>query len=198
MKRTIRTAEMPEGVPYKFLSGLVVPRPIAWVGSRSAEGVNNLAPFSFFNVVSVDPPMVMFCPIGQPDMRKDTLSNVRDTGVYTINIVSEGIAEQMNITSGSVPPEVDEFELAGLTATKGVMVAAPRVEEAPVSLECELVEVLPIGNGRMVIGEVKAFHVDEEIFDGDWIVSSRIEAVGRMAGSEYARTTDPLLMVRPK
>jgi flavin reductase (DIM6/NTAB) family NADH-FMN oxidoreductase RutF len=198
MKRTIRTADMPPGDPYKFLSGLVVPRPIAWVGSRSEDGVNNLAPFSFFNVVSVDPPMVMFCPIGQPDMRKDTLENVQATGAYTVNIVSEAVAEQMNVTSGSVPAEIDEFDLAGLTAIEGDLVAAPRVGEAPVSLECELVEVIPVGNGRMVIGEVKVFHVEEEIFDGDWIVSSRIEAIGRMAGYEYARSTDPLNMVRPK
>lgn len=198
MKRTIRTADMPAGDPYKFLSALVVPRPIAWVGSRSEDGVNNLAPFSFFNVVSVSPPMVMFCPIGQPDMRKDTLENVQATGFYTVNIVSEAVAEQMNMTSGSVPAEIDEFDLAGLTAVEGDLVPAPRVGEAPVSLECELVEVIPVGNGRMVIGEVKVFHVEEEIFDGDWIVSSRIEAIGRMAGYEYARSTDPLNMVRPK
>ncbi len=197
MKRTIRTAELEAPQPYHLLTSLVVPRPIAWVGSRSADGTQNLAPFSFFNVVSFDPPMVMFCPVGQPMVRKDTLANVRDTGEFTVSLVTEAVAPAMNATSGTFLAGEDEFAEAGLTPIQGSHVDAPFVGESPASMECVVRAIHETGNGRIVVGEVLAFHIDDSLFDGDRIQSSKIGAVARMGGREYARTDDPFSMVRP-
>jgi len=197
MKRTILTTELEAPLPYHFLTSLVVPRPIAWVGSRSKDGIQNLAPFSFFNVVSFDPPMVMFCPVGQPVVRKDTLANVRETREFTVSLVTEAIAPAMNATSGTFDAGQDEFLEAGLTPIQGSYVNAPFVGESPVALECAVRDIHEVGNGRMVIGEVLAFHIDDSLFDGDRIQSSKIGVVARMGGREYARTDDPFSMVRP-
>jgi flavin reductase (DIM6/NTAB) family NADH-FMN oxidoreductase RutF len=197
MKRTIRTAELEAPLPYHFLTSLVVPRPIAWVGSRAEDGTRNLAPFSFFNVVSSDPPMVMFCPVGHPLVRKDTLANVRETGEFTVSLVTEAVAPLMNVTSGTFHAGEDEFAEAGLTPINGSFVNAPFVGESPVALECVVRDIHEVGNGRIVVGEVVAFHIDDSLFDGDRIQSSVIGVVARMGGGEYARTDDPFSMVRP-
>ena len=119
------TAEIEAIDAYKLLTGLVVPRPIGWIGSRSVDGVNNLAPYSFFNGVAASPPTVIFAPTGQPHARKDTLANVRETDVLTVNIVTYDLTEAMNSTSGTYPDDVDEFEVAGLTVREAEAVDAP-------------------------------------------------------------------------
>jgi flavin reductase (DIM6/NTAB) family NADH-FMN oxidoreductase RutF len=186
---------------YKLLIGLVVPRPIGWIGSIDADGVRNLAPFSFFNAVAATPPTVLFSPLMQSGAPKDTLSNVTATGEFTVNMVSDELAEPMNLTSGRYPPGVDEFELAGLTPVPGVEVAAPMVAEAKANLECRVVRLVPVGrepmNSTLVIGEVVAFHVREDLLDGTRVDQAGLDLIGRMGGPTYTRTRDMFDMERP-
>ena len=185
---------------YKLLSGLIVPRPIGWIGSRSLDGVDNLAPFSFFNMVSGSPPTLLFAT-GMTVRVKDTLANVRASGVFTVNLVTEEVAAAMNVTSDSFPPEVDEFAVAGLTKTEGDAVPAPLVTEAKANLECSVDHIYEVGDGlpaaSVVFGRVLRIHIAESLLDGTRIDFAGLKAVGRLAGSWYSRTTDLFSMERP-
>ena len=177
-----------------------MPRPIGWIGTRRDNGTFNLAPFSFFNVVSTSPPTVLFSAGRHPDRPKDSAEFAERTGVFTVNIVSAGLAEAMSISSGSFGPDDDEFAIAGLTPIQGVHVDAPMVAEAPANLECKVVEILNIGSegrSRLVMGEVLAVHVREDALDGTRIKSEVIDAVGRMAGNGYVTSRDRFEIVRP-
>jgi flavin reductase (DIM6/NTAB) family NADH-FMN oxidoreductase RutF len=193
---------VPATVSYRLLVGSVVPRPIAFVSTTSPGGINNLAPFSFFNAVCGDPPVVLFCPVWRDPM-KDTLANVRDTREFVVNIVNEDIVEQMNVCSAEFPANVDEFAMSGLTPVASDLVRAPRVAESPVSMECTLLQVVEISGrplgGNIVIGEVVRFHVDDRVVDaGSYrIDAEKLRAVGRMSGYDYARTRDRFSIVRP-
>lgn len=150
---------------YKLLSGLVVPRPIGWIGTRRDDGAFNLAPFSFFNVVSSNPPIVLFSAGRHPDRPKDSVAFAEQTGEFSVNIVSEAVAHAMSVTSGSFTAEDDEFAIAGLTAVPGTLIEAPMVEESPANLECKVVNILDVGREartRIVFGEVVAIHVWDE------------------------------------
>lgn len=190
----------PEAV-YKLLIGCVVPRPIAWVSTVGADGVNNLAPFSFFMGVCQDPPTIAFSSAPRGAGRKDTVRNVQHTGDFVVNVVDDPLAEQMNLTSGEYPPEVDEFALAGLTAAPSVAVRAPRVGEAPISLECRVAQVIPVGRGphSLVLGEVVHFHVRDDLYDRATgrVDMRRLRPVGRLAGHFYTRVHDIFEMRRP-
>ena len=138
-----------EGVEgYKLVTGLVVPRPIGWIGSMSPDGIHNLAPYSFFNAVSGDPPTVIFSAGAGPGTRKDSADNVSASGEFTVNIVTDEVAEAMNATSAALPADTDEFANAGLTAVPGVIVRAPRVAEAKAQMECRVTHELHVGRGR--------------------------------------------------
>jgi flavin reductase (DIM6/NTAB) family NADH-FMN oxidoreductase RutF len=128
---------------YKLLIGCVVPRPIAWVSTVGPDGVNNLAPFSFFMGVCQEPPTIAFSSGPRAKNRKDTVRNAEHTGDFVVNVVDDDLAEQMNLSSGDYPPELDEFALTGLTAAPGVRVRAPRVAQAPISLECRVAQIIP-------------------------------------------------------
>jgi flavin reductase (DIM6/NTAB) family NADH-FMN oxidoreductase RutF len=193
---------------YKLLVGSVVPRPIAFVSSMDADGVRNLAPFSFFTVVSANPPIVCFCPMMRGAAKdglqptKDTLRNIVATREFVVNIVSEGFAAQMNACSAELPPEVDEFLVSGLTPVASDLVRPPRVAESNVQMECRLRQVIhvstkPLG-GSLVLGEVLRFHVSASLFDNFRIDPDKLRAIGRMAGSTYSRTRDRFDMERPK
>jgi flavin reductase (DIM6/NTAB) family NADH-FMN oxidoreductase RutF len=188
---------------YKLLIGCVVPRPIAWVSSVDADGVKNLAPFSFFMGVSDDPPTLAFSsgPRGAAREKKDTLRNIEASGEFVVNVVDDALAEAMNLTSGEYPPEVDEFALAGLAAAPGVKVKAPRVAEAPISMECRLARIIPVGRGphALVLGEIVQFHVRDGLYDPATgrIDVRRLRPVGRLAGNLYARVHDIFEMKRP-
>jgi len=186
---------------YKLLIGSIVPRPIAFVSTISANGVPNLAPFSFFNAVCGDPPMVCFS-ISHRDPSKDTYLNVVSTREFVVNIVSEEIAERMNLTSGDYAHGVSEFGVAGLTEAACEVVKAPRVLESPVSMECRLAQMIALGEAKggsdLVIGEVVRFHVDDRIVDNYRIDPDKLHAVGRMGGNEYSRTRDRFELIRPK
>ena len=183
---------------YKLLIGLVVPRPIAWVGTLANERMN-LAPFSFFNTVSADPPIIVFSPVGPPDTPKHTLRNITETGVFTHNVVSHELTEAMNTTSMS--DDVDEFVAASLTPVMGDVVAAPRVGEAAASMECRLVEVVSFGDGplsgNLIIGEVVRFHLRDDLTENYRVDPDVLDAVGRMAGNDYASTRDRFTVERP-
>lgn len=184
---------------YKLLTGLVVPRPIGWIGTRRPNGSFNLAPFSFFNVISASPPTVIFSGGRHSDRPKDSVAIAEETGEFTVNIVSESVGPAMSMTAGSYGPDDDEFVIAGLTPAVGKIVAAPLVEESPANLECVVSKILDIGDGvsRLVVGRVVAIHVKEEVLDGTRILSEELAAIGRMAGNTYATTRDVFDMERP-
>ena len=188
---------------YRLMTAMIVPRPIAFVSTLSRGGVRNLAPFSFFTAVSANPPVVCFSPMirGADGSKKDTLVNIEATREFVVNIVSEEIAAQMNACSAEVPPEVDEFELSGLTPVRSESVSPPRVLQSRACMECRLLEVvhvsaLPLG-GSLVLGEVLLFHIDDSLFDNFSLDPGALRAFGRMGGSTYARTTDRFEMTRP-
>ncbi|WP_404391504.1 flavin reductase family protein [Humibacillus xanthopallidus] len=149
------------GAAYRLLTASVVPRPIAWVSSRSATGVDNLAPHSFYTVVSTDPPMVAFTSVG----RKDTLDNVETTKEFVVNLAPEWLFEQVNATGTDYPAGMSEFDVEGVVREDALTVAPPRVAGSPVALECRLHEVRPTGNCWVVVGEVLHVAVAEDVLD---------------------------------
>ena len=193
---------------YKLMTGIIVPRPVALVSTMDRSGAANLAPFSFFAGVGSNPPTVLFCPSvrapspSNPDIRKDTLRNVEETGEFVVNIVSEAISTAANASSAEVPPDVDEFVLAGLTPIASDAVRPPRVAESPAQMECKLLQVIYTnrapGGGVIVLGEVVRFHVREDLMENFRIDPAGLNAVGRMAGNAWVRTGDRFELVRPK
>ncbi|MDP2949082.1 MAG: flavin reductase family protein [Chloroflexota bacterium] len=186
---------------YQLLSDAVVPRPIALVSTIGPEGIPNVAPFSFFNAVCSSPPTIAFSVSRRRGELKDTLRNIQYGGEFVVNIVDDAIAEQMNATSADFPPEISEFQTTGLTPVASDLVGAPRVGEAPVSLECKLVQVVEIGQGprrsALIIGEVVLFHVRDGLYLDGRIDPRRLKAVGRLSGNLYCRTWEIFEMVRP-
>jgi len=195
---------------YKLMTGIIVPRPIALVSTMDRNGFHNLAPFSFFTGVGSNPPTVLFCPtVRAPgisesgsDIRKDTLRNVEETGEFVVNIVSEAIASAANVTASEVPPDVDEFVLAGLTPIASEAVRPPRVAESPAQMECKLLQVIYTsrapGGGVIVLGEVVRFHLRQDLFEDFRVDPAGLDAVGRMAGNTWVRTCDRIDLIRPK
>ena len=186
----------------RVLTGVVVPRPIAFVSTVSTDGIVNLAPYSFFNAVAYDPPTIVFSSSRRaPTKEKDTLANIEATGEFVVNIVVDDIAEAMNKTAAEYPADVSEFEIAGLTPAPSDRVKAPRVAESPVNMECRLVQVVPIGSGDhahgLVIGEIIWMHVRDDIIDGHRINHQVLKPTGRLAGNMYCHTDDTYEMVRP-
>lgn len=189
---------------YKLLIGCVVPRPIAFVSTQSREGQTNVAPYSFFNAVSADPPCVMFsCTVRTSDGgKKDTLCNIEETGEFVVNIVTEEIVANVNQASAEYPSNVSEFAAAEFTPVPSRRVAAPRVKESPINLECELYKLVPVGNGgpgssTMVIGEIVYFNVREDVYADGKILLDRVQPVSRLAGSSYAPVHDAFEIPRP-
>jgi flavin reductase (DIM6/NTAB) family NADH-FMN oxidoreductase RutF len=201
--RSFDPGDSPSKDIYKLMVGAIVPRPIAFVSTVDEHGIYNLAPFSYFSAVCSTPATVLFCAAVRTaaDGKKDTLRNVLATREFVINIVSEEIAAQMNQTAAEVGPEVDEFELSGLTPLPGSLVRAPRVAESPVQMECALREVVTIsdqpGGASIVIGEVLRFHVRADLVDDFRIDADKLKAVGRMGGPTYCRTQDRFDLERP-
>jgi flavin reductase (DIM6/NTAB) family NADH-FMN oxidoreductase RutF len=179
---------------YRLLAGSVVPRPIAWVSTRGEVG-ENLAPYSFFNVVSVDPPVVMFAPVGTGEDLKDTPKNILASEEFVVNIVTMDLAEAMNATSATV--DESEFEHAGLERAESVRVQAPRVAEAKVAFECELYDFVEIGRSAMVLGEVVYAHVSDDVTTDGKVDVRKLDAVGRLSGSYYSSIRDRFSMERP-
>jgi len=186
---------------YKLLIGTVVPRPIAWVTTRSPEGRVNAAPYSFFNCLSADPPILALGVENHPDMSfKDTALNIRLTEEFTVNIVDHANVEAMNTCAVAFPAEVDELAMAGLSAVAGDKVSCPRIGEAPVALECRRHLTLELGRSReIILGLVLAVHIREDLLDPVrlHVDQQDLDAVGRMGGHGYANTRDYFELVTP-
>lgn len=201
-KYALKVSDLKPGEGYKLGSGLVVPRPIGWVGTRAANGSTNLAPYSFFNMVCGEPPLFVFAP-GRA-ARKDTLANVRETGEFTLNLVTEEVASAMNESAASFDHGVSEFDACGLTEVDSKLISAPMVGECKANFECKVTQITDIGHAErgmaLVIGEAVMMHVREDIFDLETMRVDQInlKAVGRHAGNVYSRSTDQFEIVRPE
>lgn len=190
---------------YKILTGSILPRPIGWISSIDLDGRPNLAPFSFFNVVCSNPPTLLFCPMirGMDSSPKDTLNNVRQTGEFVVNIVTEDLLKAMNDTSIEAPSEFNEFEFAGLTLSPSVTVRPPRVLESPIHFECKVNQILDINNapggGSIVIGTITHIHAEERVMLGtDKINLTALQPIGRLMGAAYCRVEQVVELDRPK
>jgi flavin reductase (DIM6/NTAB) family NADH-FMN oxidoreductase RutF len=195
-------AELPPRERYKLLVSTITPRPIAWIVSQSAAGRLNAAPFSFFNAFAGNPPVVGI-GIGshEPGRPKDTRANILETKQFVVNLVSEQVAEAMNITAIEFPREVEELKQAGLTTAPSLHVKPPRIAESPVAFECELLQIVELGSDSgLVLGKVLAMHVrDEFVLDErkHYIDTPNLKLIGRMHGTGwYARTSDLFEMPR--
>lgn len=177
---------------YPILGALVVPRPIAWVSTRSADGIDNLAPHSFFTVVSTAPPIVMVSSMGE----KDTVRNARDTGEFVVCGTPADEIEAINLTAVEFPGDVSEFDVIGLTREPSDKVAAPRVAESPYALECRLVEVREIGNGLVMFGEVISIAIDEAVLVDDRVDVRALDPVARLGGADWSLIGD--VVTRPR
>ncbi|MBM3557241.1 MAG: flavin reductase family protein [Alphaproteobacteria bacterium] len=187
---------------YKLMLGVVVPRPIALVSTLDGEGRPNAAPFSFFNAMITDPPLVVFGlePHATDPAGKDTLRNIRATGEFVVNGVNEAVAKKMNVCAVDFPAGWNEMEQAGLTMAPSTKIKAPRIAESPYNFECRRHTVLDFGKGRaVVVGEILAYHIQDEFIDPAklYVKTEALGMIGRMHGRGwYARTTDRFEMRR--
>jgi flavin reductase (DIM6/NTAB) family NADH-FMN oxidoreductase RutF len=201
----IDPAQLSPADVYRLLIATVVPRPIAWVSSVAADGVRNLAPFSFFTVVSQQPPMILLALEPRWDGEdKDTLVNIRAMGEFVVNVVSAHLAAAMNESSQEHPREVDEFVVGGVTPAPSTIVQAPRVDEACVSMECTLESLLKPGSDTLIIGRILAYHVrDELVGERGRIDVDALRPLGRLAGTyaaidrTYRSPVDAALQLAP-
>ncbi len=187
---------------HALLVGAIEPRPIAFVSTVGEKGINNVAPFSFFTPLSVKPAIVGFavaCKKG--GQKKDTLVNIEETKEFVINIVTEELAQAMNLTSGEYAYEVDEFKVANLTPAKSDLIRPPLVAESPINLECKLLQILEFGQfpnlTNFIIGEVLRVHIQEAVCEAGIIKALKLKAIGRLGEDFYCRTRDIFEMKRP-
>ncbi len=184
---------------YKLGSGLIVPRPIGWIGSIDVEGRTNLAPYSFFNMVAGTPPTFVFSP-GRGS-RKDTLANCRAVPEFTINIVTEEVVEAMNATAASLDAGLSEFDLPGITAVPSERIRPPRVGECKATIECVVDQIVDVGDpelgSALVIGHAVMFHIDDALLDGTRVDQAGLKAIGRHVGNTYSRNGELFDVIRP-
>ncbi len=189
-------------VLYKLMTSIVVPRPIGWIATQSLSGKDNIAPFSFFNMISYDPPHVIISPITIDGKKKDTAINIMDTEEFVVNLVTEDIVEMMNQTAIQLPFEESEFDFAKIESLPSVFVKPKRVKASPVHLECKMVFHHAIeGNGQggatLIVGKVLAIHVNDELIDEDLKIDcDAYHPVGKLAGGLYTKTRDEFYLKR--
>jgi flavin reductase (DIM6/NTAB) family NADH-FMN oxidoreductase RutF len=176
-------AQMPARRFYRLLTSVVVPRPIAWVSTVSADGVDNLAPHSFYTVACVDPPVLQFTSVG----RKDSLRNIEATGEFVVNLAPEPLFEQVNATGTDFPHGASEFEAVGLTSEPSTRVAPPRVADSPVALECVLLATTSFGDSVVVFGRVVHAAVRSDVLDGTHPEIERLRPLSRLGRNEWSR-----------
>jgi flavin reductase (DIM6/NTAB) family NADH-FMN oxidoreductase RutF len=191
-------------VAYNLINGLVAPRPIALVTSLSPTGILNAAPFSSYNYLCLDPPIlglgIAARPNGSPEL-KDTVSNIEQSGEYVVNVVTEDIGRQMNICGVDFPSDTSEVEMAGFTTEPSIVVKTPRIKETHAALECRLYQILKPGPGqaRIVLGNVVAIFVEDQFIDpkGPYILAKELHSIGRMNGlNNYVRTRDAFIEIQ--
>ena len=177
---------------YKLLSGVVVPRPIAWVSTISPAGQSNLAPFSCFTYVSADPPMIGFNCGRRGGALKDTAANIHATGQFVVNIVDETLLEPMHQSSADFPADVDEIDLLGIPSEPSECVAPRRIASSPISLECVLERVISFGRAgaEFIVGEIKLFHIRDDLIKDGKVDTADLRPLARLAGPVYARLGD--------
>jgi flavin reductase (DIM6/NTAB) family NADH-FMN oxidoreductase RutF len=188
---------------YKFLIGSIIPRPIAFVTTMSKEGTLNGAPFSYFNIVSSNPPMISLSIGRSGGKQKDTARNIIGTKEFVVHIVDEQNVEKVNITAASLPPELSEIEFANLTPFKSTKISVPGVKEAKIRMECILEHSLELGGSAspgcdLIIGKVVQFHIEDEIYENGRINQEGLGAVSRLAGHDYAKIGEVFSIERPK
>jgi len=197
-------SKLPAREVYGWMTSVIAPRPIAWVSTVSAAGRGNLAPFSFFQGVTSNPPTLMFVPVndrhGQP---KDTVRNIREVPEFVVNVVPYALAEPMNATAATLPYGESEFEKCGIASMPSVRVRPPRVAAVPVAFECTLHQIVDIGEGplaaHVVFGRIHLVHVSDAVLGADGQVDpAKIDLIGRMSGEWYCRTTERFALRRPK
>ncbi|EQM77918.1 flavin reductase family protein [Pseudomonas stutzeri] len=187
---------------YRWLTSTVTPRPIAWVSTRSREGISNLAPFSFFQVISSDPPTLLI-NIGLKDgMPKDTARNAQDTGELVVQLVGAEQAEAMNASAAALPHGISEFEHCGIDSEPAQLVNVSRVCAAPIAFECRVAQILPYPaespNCQLIFAEVLLAHVDDKVLDERGRIDpARLDLVGRLGGISYTYTRQRFEMIRP-
>jgi flavin reductase (DIM6/NTAB) family NADH-FMN oxidoreductase RutF len=195
------TEHGPAGDTYKLLVGLVAPRPIALITSMNEGGQLNAAPFSAYNYLCTDPPIIGVGVTNRPGQQfvpKDTARNIRRTGEFVVNVVTEDIAAKMNICATDFPPELSEVELAGFTTAPSQAVKPPRLAEAHAALECREYTSLEIGRSRIILGRVVSIYVEDQFVDpaGPYIKADELHAIGRMNGlGNYVRTRDAFMTI---
>jgi len=195
--------ELSERDSYKLLIGTVIPRPIAFVTTLSKSGVLNAAPYSYFNIVTANPPMISISAQRRDGERKDTARNAIETGQFVVHVSDESYIGKINETAAGVSPEQSEVELAGLTPVPSAKVAVPGVAEAKIRLECILEQAIPLGGDKtaracdLLIGRVVYFHLDESVYKDGYIDPSELRAVSRLAGSSYAKLGEIFSIERP-
>jgi flavin reductase (DIM6/NTAB) family NADH-FMN oxidoreductase RutF len=199
--------EKGHGLPHSPFQSCIVPRPIGWISTLSTDGVPNLAPFSFFNGALSHPPMVVFTSSapaegGRPG--KDTLLNIEETGEFVTNMATEAMAQEMNLTSAYVGPEVDEFDLAGLKTLPSRLVKPPRVAASPIHMECRYFQTVELpgspdgGRAALVIGTVLGIHIADEVLTDGLIDLGKIRPIGRLGYMDYTVVETIFPMARPK
>nr|WP_216671274.1 flavin reductase family protein [Mangrovicoccus sp. HB161399] len=189
-------------MPHNPFNALVSPRPIGWISTKGADGRTNLAPYSFFNAVAYVPPQVMFSSTGaKPDRdnTKDSVSHIRETGVFCVNIVSYALRDAMNASSAGLPKEESEFAHAGLAETPCEMIDCPRVAEAPANLECRLAQIVPLAgpSNTMVIGEVVGIHIRDDALADGMFDAAGAGLLSRLGYRDYAIVQSPFTLKRP-
>ena len=185
MRKDIDPDEVGAGAFYRLVNSTVVPRPIAWVSTRSAAGIDNLAPHSFYTVASVDPPVLLFTSVG----RKDSLRNVEETREFVVNLAPEGLFEQVNATGTDFPADVGEFDAVGLEREPSLRVAPPRVAASPVAFECVLHSTVLLGDSTVVFGRVVHAAVDTDVLDEDGHPAiERLAPLARLGKDQWSTT----------
>ncbi len=190
------------GLPHNPFNAIITPRPIGWISTRGADGIANLAPYSFFNGIAYDPPQVMFSSTGtKPDQgdTKDSLANIRQTGVFCVNFVEYSARHAMNASSESLAKTVDEFTHAGVTPVECDTINCPRVADTPAALECRLTQIidLPGAGNRIVLGQVSGIHIRDNCLVGGRFDVTTFQPLARLGYRDYSRVEQVFELVRP-
>lgn len=192
--RTVLRTDAPDVDAYRLLTALVVPRPIAWISTTSADGTGNLAPHSFFNVACARPPVVSFASVG----RKDTLANVLATGEFVVNLAPRGLLDEVNASSAPFPTDVDEAEALGIVMEQSTHVGPPRVADSPASLECSLHSTIELGDSVLVLGDVVAVSIETAALDHDQPSIEHLAPLSRLGGDEWGWPPEVFSVPRPR
>ncbi|KAB2492722.1 flavin reductase family protein [Priestia endophytica] len=200
---SIEPGSMSERENYKFLIGSIIPRPIAFVTTTSKDGILNGAPFSYFNIVSSNPPMISLSIQRSEGKQKDTARNIIESKQFVVHIVDEQNVEKINKTAASLAPNQSEIELANLTPVESVKISVPGVKEAKIRMECSLEHSLELGGSDspgcdLIIGKVVQFHIEQDIYKNGRIDPNGLAAVSRLAGDNYAKIGEIFEVKRPK